>query len=88
MSNDMKRVLAGMGGLAVVAWLVMTYFIGPLNDYNDQIEQAVHSILHNIGEDPEREGLLRTPNRVARMYAELTAGYDAYLAGLDRKESR
>lgn len=29
----------------------------------------------NIGEDPERQGLQRTPERVARMYDELTAGY-------------
>ena len=42
---------------------------------NDQIEQSVHTILENIGEDPSREGLLRTPSRVAKMYAELTAGY-------------
>ncbi len=39
------------------------------------IEQAVHTILESIGEDPEREGLQRTPLRVAKMYAELTAGY-------------
>lgn len=39
------------------------------------IEVAVHSILRNIGENPEREGLLNTPNRVARMYQELTSGY-------------
>ncbi|HEU4329134.1 MAG TPA: GTP cyclohydrolase I FolE [Roseiflexaceae bacterium] len=42
---------------------------------DERIEQAVHDILHSIGEDPEREGLLRTPSRVAKMYAELTAGY-------------
>src|SRR5215207_4974950 len=42
---------------------------------NDEIEQSVRVILENIGEDPEREGLLRTPGRVAKMYAELTAGY-------------
>jgi len=39
------------------------------------IECAVRDILTAIGEDPEREGLIRTPNRVSRMYEELTAGY-------------
>ncbi|CAG0978423.1 partial GTP cyclohydrolase IA, partial [Anaerolineae bacterium] len=39
------------------------------------IEAAVRSILEGVGEDPEREGLLRTPNRVARMYKELLEGY-------------
>ena len=40
-----------------------------------KIEDAVRVILDNIGEDPERDGLLRTPDRVARMFDELTAGY-------------
>lgn len=39
------------------------------------IEKAVRKTLINIGEDPNREGLQRTPERVARMYDELTAGY-------------
>jgi GTP cyclohydrolase IA len=39
------------------------------------IENAVRDILVHIGEEPEREGLLKTPERVARMYDELTAGY-------------
>jgi GTP cyclohydrolase I len=39
------------------------------------IEDAVRLILMNMGEDPERDGLLKTPDRVSRMYAELTAGY-------------
>lgn len=40
----------------------------------ERIERAVREILAAIGEDPEREGLRRTPNRVARMYAELFEG--------------
>jgi GTP cyclohydrolase IA len=39
------------------------------------IESAVRDILREIGEDPERQGLLGTPARVHRMYTELTAGY-------------
>src|SRR3954469_21607158 len=39
-----------------------------------RIERAVREILLAIGEDPDREGLLRTPNRVARAYGELMAG--------------
>jgi GTP cyclohydrolase IA len=42
---------------------------------DDAIEQAVRSILAEIGEDPERPGLAGTPERVRRMYGELTAGY-------------
>ncbi|MFP3936863.1 MAG: GTP cyclohydrolase I FolE [Phycisphaerae bacterium] len=38
------------------------------------IEKAVREILAAVGEDPDREGLLDTPARVARMYAELFAG--------------
>ena len=37
-------------------------------------EAAIRELLIAIGEDPEREGLLETPARVARAYAELTAG--------------
>ncbi|MEZ0577775.1 GTP cyclohydrolase I FolE [Nocardioides sp. MH1] len=37
-------------------------------------EAAVRELLYAIGEDPDREGLLETPARVARAYAEVTAG--------------
>jgi GTP cyclohydrolase I len=40
-----------------------------------EIEQAVRQLLEAVGEDVNREGLERTPNRVARMYDELLAGY-------------
>jgi len=39
------------------------------------IEESVRTLLTNVGEDPNREGLQRTPDRVARMYDELLAGY-------------
>ncbi len=39
-----------------------------------KIEAGVRMILEGIGEDPEREGLLKTPERVAKMYAECCAG--------------
>ena len=47
---------------------------GP-HDGNGRVEAAVHQILTEIGEDPERQGLQGTPERVHRMYTELTAGY-------------
>ena len=39
------------------------------------VEAAVRHILTEIGEDPDRPGLAGTPDRVHRMYVELTAGY-------------
>lgn len=39
-----------------------------------RIRRAVREILSAIGEDPDREGLLETPDRVARMYAEVFRG--------------
>jgi len=40
-----------------------------------KIEDAARQILIGIGEDPEREGLLKTPQRVAKAYAEIMDGY-------------
>ncbi len=47
-----------------------------INTVVDQprIARAVREILAAVGEDPDREGLLETPDRVARMYAELFSG--------------
>ena len=47
----------------------------PDHDTNTSLEAAVRTLLAEIGEDPSREGLVRTPERVRRMYDELTAGY-------------
>jgi GTP cyclohydrolase I len=39
------------------------------------LEQLVYELLQELGEDPNREGLQRTPARVAKMYSFLTKGY-------------
>ena len=40
-----------------------------------RLEEIVKELLGQVGENPEREGLLRTPHRVAKMYEFLTSGY-------------
>ncbi len=58
--EERTRAIVGSGSLATPQ--------GP-------VEEAVREILLEIGEDPDRQGLRGTPDRVHRMYAELTAGY-------------
>ncbi|MDQ3553204.1 MAG: GTP cyclohydrolase I FolE [Chloroflexota bacterium] len=48
---------------------------GQALDSQGPVGAAVRLILQEIGEDPDREGLVGTPERVHRMYTELTAGY-------------
>jgi GTP cyclohydrolase I len=43
----------------------------------ESIRDAVIEVIKGVGEDPEREGLKNTPDRVSRMYAELLSGYSA-----------
>lgn len=47
---------------------------GPID--KEKIEQAIQMLLEAIGENPQREGLMDTPQRVARMYEEIFAGCD------------
>lgn len=42
----------------------------------EKIENAVQEILKGIGEDPNRQGLEKTPHRVAKMYKAVTEGYN------------
>lgn len=41
----------------------------------DSVEKAISQMLNAFGENPERQGLVHTPERVARMFSELLAGY-------------
>ena len=42
---------------------------------NEKIKKAVSLFLEGIGENPEREGLLETPERIAKMCEEIFDGY-------------
>ena len=48
----------------------------------DEMKEAVHTLLLGVGEDPEREGLLKTPKRVAEAMQFLTGGYGMSLETL------
>ena len=52
-----------------------TGFLSEDNMDQESIRQAIRNLLTAVGENPEREGLRRTPDRVARMYGELLEGY-------------
>ncbi len=64
-----KRSSRGRGRNGKVA--VLRERTSPMNGIEDNVRQ----ILEYMGEDPEREGLLKTPYRVARAFAYLTKGY-------------
>ena len=64
-----RRLSRGRGRNGKVA--VLKVRTSPMNGIEDNVRQ----ILEYMGEDPEREGLLKTPYRVARAFAYLTKGY-------------
>lgn len=43
------------------------------------VVDLIHELLYRLGEDPDREGLEKTPERVSRMYSEIMAGYQTNL---------
>jgi len=51
-------------------------YVGFANIDSEAIEKAVREILIAIGEDPNREGLVNTPSRIARMYSRILCGYN------------
>jgi GTP cyclohydrolase I len=50
--------------------------------YTDNVAPLIHDLLLALGEDPAREGLQRTPERVSRMFGELLSGYQTDLTSL------
>jgi len=74
--------VAAPGGAVAPAHRHLTMAMAPRSDRPPldtpmdlgRIAKAVREILEAIGEDPDRDGLLATPERVARMYAEVCAG--------------
>ena len=54
----------------------------PSEETMDEMMQAVRTMLVGVGEDPEREGLLKTPKRVAKAMKFLTSGYNQSLEDL------
>lgn len=45
-----------------------------MTNNQEKLEQAIYQLLEALGENPEREGLIETPKRVAKMYQEMFSG--------------
>lgn len=54
----------------------------PLEELNEEMINAVSTILLGVGEDPQREGLLKTPKRVVEAMRFLTSGYNQSLEAI------
>ncbi len=59
--------------------------MSPIRPSREEAEQAVRVLLRWAGDDPDREGLLGTPDRVVRAYEEFFSGYDEDPAALLRR---
>jgi GTP cyclohydrolase I len=74
-SDDKHRAPAEMNRKLKSKDFLATFELNfpPVN--GEQIEAAIEDILVAVGEDPQREGLMNTPQRVARAYEEMLEGY-------------
>jgi GTP cyclohydrolase I len=74
MANNGKHHKNGRERLLEMAEHIATQEFEAL-DARPAVEDAVRLILLSVGEDPTRDGLLKTPHRVAKMYEEMLEGY-------------
>ena len=61
---------------------VIDEFPDPASDRQAELSRIVRMLLTQLGEDPERDGLVRTPQRTARALVELTSGYQMDAAAI------
>ena len=52
---------------------------------HEKLKKLTHSLLEEIGEDPDRQGLLKTPSRVAKSWKYFSQGYDQHLEDIVNK---
>lgn len=80
----MVRLLEALAECGIVD--AVTTKLAVIDGFKMQIiRDSTENILRAIGEDAERNGLKETPDRVARMYAELSSGYDVTIEDLMRQ---
>ncbi len=73
---NQEKPMMNSGRFKTYPDLMDDFELNPDYEQNDAaIQDAVRAILQSVGEDPARDGLLKTPDRVARMYNELLQGY-------------
>ena len=70
-------MLSKLGRLRRIALVTAQTKFSKIMDMKDPLETAALQILKALGEDPRREGLEKTPQRVARALREITSGYNA-----------
>lgn len=76
MTVDKTRKLSGNNGDGYRAIAKSLVEVGRLDERKDALQQLTRMTLQNLGEDPERDGLLDTPRRVQESLQFLTNGYD------------